>query len=170
MTTERERHIVRAAVGTVVVALAIVSTTAIAGWWRLRAAPAPSYAVGDKIDLPPDAYSNTEKTLVLFLRESCAVCQTEAPHLAELVRRVGIDSTSVASVVVTGSARVEAEREFAARFKGASHRQVPFEDLKVQTVPTVVLVDRHGVVLFAQEGRLKTLEMTEELIRRIRSR
>jgi thiol-disulfide isomerase/thioredoxin len=170
MKTEIERYIVRAAVGTVVVALAVVSMTAIAGWWRLRAAPAASYAVGDKIDLPPDAYSNAEKTLILFVRESCAVCQAEAPRLAELVRRVGLNSTSVASVVVTGSARVDDEREFAARFRGAGHRHLPFEDLRVKTVPTVVLVDRHGTILFAQEGRFSTLEMTEELIRRIGGR
>ena len=170
MTTKPDHYIARAAVGTMIVAVAMVSSTVVGGWWKLRATPAPSYAVGDKIDLPLETYSNAERTLVLFVRESCAVCQAEAPRLAELVERARSSSTPVASLVVTGSTRVEADREFAMVFKGSTHRHVSFDSLGVKTVPTVVLVDRHGTVVFAHEGRFKTPETMEELIRRISSR
>ena len=166
-----ERLVARFAIGTVVLAVAVVSFTALLGWWHLRStASAESYVVGQKIDVPSPLYALNRRTLVAFVRASCDVCQAEAPQLRSLVDRLSALPESVPTVIVTGSRNESDDQEFARSFKHATHQHIAFETLRVRTVPTLVLVDQRGEILFAQEGRLKSLDMIEELTRRMASR
>ncbi|HEX5217100.1 MAG TPA: conjugal transfer protein TraF [Vicinamibacterales bacterium] len=166
-----DRFVARVAIGAVLLAIAVVSSTAFVAWWQLRArATHLSYVVGETIDVPSRLYAQAERTLILFVRASCDVCQAEAPALMNMVDRLKAFPTAVPTVVVTGSASPDPDREFARSFRNAAHEHIAFETLKVRTVPTIVLVDHRGAILFAQEGRPKALNSLGELIQRIPSR
>ena len=166
-----DRVVARLAIGTALLAVGVVSSTAFVAWWQLRAAAASgSYVSGETIDVPSRLYARTDRTLIVFVRASCDVCQTEAPELRSVVHRLEALPESVPTAIVTGSIDTDADREFARSFKNATHEHIAFDTLKVRTVPTMVLVDRRGRILFAQEGRPKSPNLMEELIRRIPSR
>ena len=166
-----DQLIPRVAVGAIVFATIVVSSTAIAGWWQMRAAPKVSaYSIGDTIDIPQQLYGGASETLVVFVRESCTACQEAAPDIAKLSAALGAMSANVPTVVLTGSTHVEADRAFAKRLGDVTHQHLAFNTLRLRTVPTMVLVNRRGTVLYSQEGRGEITEVMEEMIRRIPSR
>ena len=164
-----ESLIARSAVALIVSAVAVLGATAGIGFWQARvSATSVSYEPGRAIDVPADLFSGAERTLLVFVRESCAVCQAEAPNIARVAS--SLKAQAVPTVVLTGSSEAKAEQLFAGQFGNVRHEHLAFSTLRVKTVPTLVLVDRQGTVLFSQEGRSKTVNVMEELIRRIPSR
>lgn len=167
----RDRYLPRIAIGFICLALVSVSTTAMVGWWQSRsAALKPAYALGETLDVPPSLYAGAEQTLVIFVRESCSVCRAEADGLAKIAATLKELPSPLPTVVVTGSNDVEADSAFARSFGQIRHEHVAFSRLKLQVVPTIVLVDRQGTVLYAREGRSKTTDVIGELMRRIPGR
>ena len=167
----RDRYYSRIAIGFICLALISVSTTAMVGWWQSRsAAVKPAYALGETLDVPPSLFASAPHTLLIFVRESCSVCRAEADGLAKIAATLNHLPSPVPTVVVTGSNDVEADRVFARSFGQLRHEHAAFSNLKLQVVPTVVLVDRQGTVLYTREGRSKTADVIGELMRRIPGR
>ena len=79
---------------TLACALAVTSTTVALTMPSVRQslgitppAPAPSYAVGDTIDVPSEIFSSAPNTLLLFFRSDCGACERMKPFLSKLAAR-----------------------------------------------------------------------------------
>jgi len=116
-------------------------------------AQAGAYALGERIDVPPAVYESSQYTVVVFARSGCGVCQQMKPWLSDLAERVQQRASSRV-VMVVGAGQLKDEIAFAGEIGLGRERVVPLTPgpIKVQVVPTVVLVDRQGRVLFVQEG------------------
>jgi thiol-disulfide isomerase/thioredoxin len=111
------------------------------------------YAAGDQVDLPDRVYRSSPLTLVVFSRADCAACQGAKPALKEVIDALW-PKPDVRVKVVATHAEAPAERQFA-RDLGLDDSDVikiSHDDLRVARVPTTLLVDRGGRVLYSVEG------------------
>ena len=98
------------------------------------------------------------RTLVIIVKSSCTGCQASKPFLARLVTETrGIANSRVALLV----AQIELEERAFARDIGLTEQEVHSLDLnslKVQRVPTMVVVDSRGTIRFAHEDPPTTVD------------
>ena len=149
------------AVGVCLAALFTTATVLAVTYWRAGAAgslgAAPSYAAGEKIDVPGMSGRQAEHTLLIFARSTCAACQAAKSTLAEIVAAVGTaDSVDVAMVTSSSAPSPEAELQYASEI-GIANSQVILMDtalLRLKKVPAVALIDSRGTVLTFKEGAL----------------
>lgn len=143
-----DRQIRRAALVVAVMCIAlVVGTAAFPVWSPPRSSS--GYRVGEGIDVPRAWYAEAAGPVVLlFVRHDCPVCESAAPVVTELRARLGGRGIPVGLVAPDRDA--EAERAFAEQL-GFGPDQTHVADLgsiRLSTVPTVVLVDREGTVLY----------------------
>jgi hypothetical protein len=137
--------------------LMVATTATYIAWPRVAgaiglkpAAPPPAYAAGDRFDGPAAWYEGAPRTLVIFARASCAACEKAQPFLKTLV--AGLGDGAVAVMAHPPGAPQE-DAQFASSLGVADSRIVLVgPDLRVRSTPTLVLVDRTGVILHAWEG------------------
>jgi hypothetical protein len=113
----------------------------------------PGYVQGDRIDVPARVYESSPYTVIVFARSNCPVCQRVKPWLAQMTASVQ-RQTAARVVMVATNAGLDEEVAFG-REIGLGQEQVvllPSQALRVKLVPTVVLVDRRGEVLYSVEG------------------
>jgi hypothetical protein len=113
---------------------------------------ASGYRAGERVDLPSDAYADASQTLILFVRSSCVGCQEAKPLFVDMVRWAFSNRISVKAVVP--SSNRESHVNYA-RGLGLTDDSVlpdPIRGFRVRVVPTVLLVDRTGLILQASEG------------------
>jgi hypothetical protein len=119
---------------------------------RLKTPEAPAYVVGQHVDLPASVYGGSPYTLLILARSNCGACQRAAPLFAALI--ADLKSRSDIGVrLVTRRVRSD-ELRYAAAI-GLDEANVVLTDLtslRVERVPTLLLVDRGGRVLLAHEG------------------
>jgi thiol-disulfide isomerase/thioredoxin len=144
---------------TLACALAVTSTTVALTMPSVRQslgitppAPAPSYAVGDTIDVPSEIFSSAPNTLLLFFRSDCGACERMKPFLSKLAARD--NGATVHVVAVTGPQNHLSSVKFAQQIGlDASHlAAIDVTRLRLKNVPAWVLVDRSGHVRAALEG------------------
>ena len=149
--------------GIVLVTAIVAATATVIAWPSLgRAigidAGRRGYRVGDTVDVPAQAYQSTRRTVVMFLRSNCAACQKAKLPLKEVAHAVGsLDDIGVVMINPRGDTHGDSlTREIgtsrAARF------ELPPAALRVSVVPTVLIVDRQGVITFSHEGPFNELE------------
>jgi thiol-disulfide isomerase/thioredoxin len=144
---------------TLACALAVTSTTVALTMPSVRQSlgitpppPAPSYAVGDTIDVPSEIFSGAPNTLLLFFRSGCGACERMKPFLSKLAARE--NGTTVRVVAVTGQQNRPSSIKFAQQIGlDVSHlATIDVTKLRLKNVPTWVLVDRSGRIRAALEG------------------
>jgi hypothetical protein len=158
VNTRADSLVGRAATTAIVTCLLLVAGTVGAiAWPRLavtlgvtpagRAAP---YVTGQTIDVPADWYRTSPHTLVLFARAGCSACQAAQPFFKQLVTDLKGRATMV---LVSSSDDRERDAEYG-RGLGLKDPaiQVTPGNLKVELVPTLVLVNQRGEILGAWEG------------------
>lgn len=117
--------------------------------------PHTGYVVGDKVDVAINLFDQSPYTVLVFARTTCAVCESSMPVLAHLASALPKDS-SVRIFIVKFEAR-EAPDLYAARL-GIDARQIvtlapeALETMKLQIVPTVLVVNKTGTILFRHTG------------------
>ncbi len=112
-----------------------------------------SYAVGTRIDVAPAVYESSEQTLIVFARYDCPAGQAAKRTLADLVS--GAAKRPNLSVRLVTKAEFWPEELGFAREIGIPERDVVSADLRhlqLRVVPSLVLVDRKGVVIYALDG------------------
>ncbi len=115
-------------------------------------AGAKTYAVGERVDVPPALYQSSAATLLLFARNTCSACQKAKVAFARVAARLRERSTNV---LVVANVNHRADEIPYVRDLGLdeSHLvEVDFNDLRLKVVPTLVLVDREGRVHYTSEG------------------
>src|SRR5262249_8929964 len=92
-------------------------------------------------------------TLLLFARSGCPTSQRVKPLLTALVADVA-DRDGGSVVMVTATANQSDEVRFASELGlGRDHViSIPPGSVKARRVPTIVLVNERGTVLYTQEG------------------
>jgi hypothetical protein len=152
-------------VGGAIVTVTVGCVTAVvgtAGWLAMPAiraqmglAPPPvqSYAVGTRIDVPPSVYEASSYTVVLFAESNCGVCQRVTPWLSRVLDQFR-QRPGMHLVMVTADGHMTDELQYAEHLGLEKGSVVPLDlrSLHVRLVPTLVVVDRRGMVRYSQEG------------------
>lgn len=111
----------------------------------------PAYRAGERIDAPPRVYTSSPLTVLLFIRGNCPTCQRSQPVFKSLADRLA--ATPARMVLVTDTRRPEdAAYASAIGIDSSGVAPLDFSALRLKSVPTLVLVDREGRVLYALEG------------------
>ena len=133
-----------------------VFALAVPGWRRalgLMASDGAVYGVGDRIDVPVSLYDSASVTLLVFTRSSCGICQRARPALATLAIALRDHAAvGVRMVVAEGTQADERKYLHDIGLTDSHLAAVDFRTLRLQRLPTTVLVDRTGRVLYALEG------------------
>ena len=133
-------------------------------------APEPNTVkTGDKLaNLDGWDWSAHDQTLVLGLRKGCHFCEDSAPFYQRLTaqQQGGSNSTIVAVFPDPADAVKEVVQSEGLRVHALAG--VPFEKLKIDATPTLLLVNRNGTVVNAWIGmlsprqELEVMKMTTE--------
>ena len=141
-----------------VLAVILCTTVGVVFWPRVASAlgirpapPAGAYVAGDRVDVPALWYSRAPRTLIVFARASCGACQTAQPFLRALA---GTVTSHGGAVMIAGHRETpKDDADFAATLGLGPDAFATFPaGLRVRRTPTLVLVDRAGVILAAWEG------------------
>lgn len=127
----------------------------------------PSIAAGEKFALKGVDWQSSEKNLVLAVSTTCHFCTESAPFYRTLVDQCRQSHVHVVAVLPQPPA--EAQAYLANEGVAVDEiRQSPLADLEVRGTPTLLLVDRAGVVRNVWVGKLAE-RAEKELISRLSS-
>ena len=128
--------------------LLCVDATTIVRWGRTS----DGFVIGTKVDMPIGTIASAG-TVILFARSSCAACQSSKSilkHVVELVHEQ--PGVRVVMCAVTG---VNDDERAYAEDIGLRRTEViacPVQQLRLQVVPTLLVLDRSGSIRFVQSG------------------
>jgi len=147
--------------------------------------PAPALDLAEHLGPPPPALPALKGKVVLlfFWAHWCGDCKTQAPVLARLLERYGPQGLTVVAPTqrygyVAGGKKASPgdEKAYIEQIRRTVYAQLPstpvplaqanMERYGVSTTPTIVLVDRGGLVRLYNPGRM-TEEALEPIVRRL---
>jgi len=151
----------------------------------LEGVPAPALDLAEHLGPPPPALPSLKGKVVLlfFWAHWCGDCKTQAPVLARLLERYGPQGLTVVAPTqrygyVAGGKKASPgdEKAYIEQIRRTVYAQLPstpvplaqanMERYGVSTTPTIVLVDRGGLVRLYNPGRM-TEEALEPIVRRL---
>lgn len=121
--------------------------------------------VGEKLSIEGVDWAKNGQTLILALSTTCHYCTESAPFYQQLTQKRG--SVRVVAVMPQN---LDAGRQYLQKL-GVSVdevKQLPLESIRVQGTPTLLLLNREGVVTDEWVGRLPA-EREAEVIQRLRA-
>jgi hypothetical protein len=121
------------------------------GWGSVERA---AYLVGDSIDVPHDLYDGSDQTLIVFASGTCGACLRSAPALSRLAEKLRGSRTRF--LLITPAARRVDQQTLvsAASLQAAESTALDLTTLRLKNVPTLVLVNQTGRILYSREGYL----------------
>lgn len=152
--------------------LAIVATCAVVIWAILthatstgqtgRAAPSPGATVGERGEsLPGVQFDRAERTLVLYARSTCKYCTASMPLYRRLVEAKASGRFQFVSV---GAEPETTQRAYFATHGVSLDRYVVMSSAEARGTPTLVVVDRKGVVRRVWLGQ-QSPDVEQEILR-----
>jgi len=113
----------------------------------------PAYVPGTSVDVPAQTYASRPYTLLIFSRSDCGACLNAVPVLAQLVQELR-DTGEFEVSLIARLTTPEDELVYAERLGIAASHVFPedLEALRVERVPTLVVVDASGRIRLVQEG------------------
>jgi len=166
MASGTDRVVRRSAVAIILIVILIVTTTIIAvvsptarTWMGARLhGPAPGFRVGAESGLRTDLFSGADYTVLVFVTTHCAACQAAQPFHRELARTVdGLTSVDM-RVALTSPGDDLAAYATALGVDASVVERVDPRGMPLRRVPTVLIVDRRGIVIEMKEGVLPESE------------
>jgi len=123
--------------------------------------PAKAIAAGDKISVPNVSWEKSNRTLLVVLALGCHFCSESAPFYKRITDEAR-KSGNVQIVAVLPQSRAEGQ-------KYLSDLGVPVDDIEqadlrsiqVAGTPTLILVDKRGVVIDGWFGKLPSEQETD---------
>jgi len=159
----------RLATGATIVCVALVAVTVLAlaspsvrTRLGFRSGRPASYLTGQQVDLPAPVWETSPVTLLIFARSTCSACQRAQSAFTTLVARLA--AMPEARVLVVANSRGAHDEAGYARNLGLDDGHlvtVDYGGLRLGVVPTLILVDRRGVVRFASEGVPSTEQLND---------
>jgi glutaredoxin len=111
-----------------------------------------AYSPGQLIDLPTHFYREARYTVIIFARASCPACERAKPFLTRLVNAAHVDKDADVRLIMSSTgARELAEFAAAIGIRVSAATEKP-ANIRLHSVPTVVVVDQDGTVVLAHEG------------------
>jgi len=175
MRTATDRAIRRAALAAAIGVLLIVAATVAAvmsaplrAWTRaqLRWAP-PSYQIGAASTLPADWHDAADNTVLIFVTTGCDACRRSLPFHQAIAGAVGARANLHLRVVLTSPGDDAAAYAAAIGVRADQVARMDPRGTRLRRVPTVLIVDRRGVVVEKKEGVLPEAEQ-HALIERLK--
>lgn len=141
--------------GCAVLLLGTLAALAVGGGRHVAAgAQASGYAVGATVDLPAEVVGGADRTILVFVRASCAACRRSTAVLRNLVAEASA-SPAVRVVLVTSSREDKVADGALVAEIGVGEEQIhrtAFDRLRLKVVPSIVVVDRTGRVIDGHVG------------------
>jgi hypothetical protein len=134
------------------------------GLLSLKSAPAPvTIATGAKLDLASVDWSAHDKTVVLALREGCHFCAESVPFYQRLTKAMAKSPQTHLIAVLPGEPDQNKQYLNGLGVPVDDIRKHDLADLKVPYTPTLLVLDRTGVVREVFVGKLTAAKETEVL-------
>jgi len=149
----------RVALAVMVGSVLVLAGTGVVGWTpalakKLGWSPAAtaSYVRGEIIDVPRAVFERDEHTLVVFASSTCGACVRSRGAFRAVASDLRGSATRL--VLLTPASMRSCQQAFAGArgLEANEHLAIDLSKLRVRSLPTVVLVDRTGRVLYAKEG------------------
>jgi hypothetical protein len=123
---------------------------------------------GSSSQLPAEFYSSAGHTVLIFATTNCAACQRALPFHQQLLHSVANALETRARVVLTSPGDDPAA--YAATLNVPATQVMTWDarHTTLRRVPTILIVDRNGVVVYAREGVLND-DQQRELIGKVTS-
>jgi len=126
-----------------------------------------SFIAGQSVHLPASAYSSADRTLILFARADCAACRRAQAFLKSVISDAAKAGGPRVTVIMDSASAEDRKRALAyvegLGLESAQLLGVDITTTRVKTVPSLVLVDRHGVVQAGWEPPLPQDEIHRAL-------
>ena len=147
------------------VAVIIISLATLGVKWSMR--PPEPLAKGDQLPvLKEHLPAGTDQTIVLAISPHCPHCTKSMPFFRKLIEKRDAEGINK-SVIVTlhEQTPVEEEQEILNKNNVTVDKivQLDMDEMRVQGVPTMLLVDKEGKVLEVWNGRLPPEEQEKVL-------
>jgi hypothetical protein len=159
-----DRAVHRGAIAVISVILAIVTLTSLVlanPSWRDRARRqlgwTTYFAVGSASGLPPEWHESAKPTVVIFVSGACAACRQASPfHRALRSSGQGAGLRVVTALTSTS----DDPAAYAGSESQSPHDVVRFDATgsRLRLIPTILIIDRNGVVIEEKEGVLPEAE------------
>ena len=145
--------ITTAGLGLLLVSTLVAALAPSLRWWSGTDAETQAvYSPGDRLELPSELRLESDRSVLIFARSSCGGCQRAKGFLGFLVATVQASNSSDILIFSQGQDRDrEAAYARAVGLPAESAREVP-AGLRTRVVPTLLVVDRTGLVLLVREG------------------
>jgi thioredoxin-related protein len=143
--------LIAVSVTTLVVTLGVGLFPPVEAWLGIDSSTS-AYTVGERIDVPTSLFESNDKTLFVFASGTCAACLRSRPAFRTLAGELRGGATHL--LVLTPLTPNSDQQSLVASLNLASDefKHLDLKRLRLKNVPTVVLVDRAGLVLFSREG------------------
>jgi len=138
---------------------------------RLGMAPASSttYAIGERVDVPAEAYAGFQRTLLVVARPDCLACRAARPFFQRMTAALRQHRTHV--VLVSPNRDRSADLAYAHDI-GLDETDVVTMDLSrlhIRIVPTLFVVDGSGAVILESSGATPA-RLQDDLLQQITSK
>ena len=125
--------------------------------------PSESLRVGAKLPIPGIEWARNERTLLIALSEGCHYCSASGPFYQRLTKEVS-GKKNIGVVAVLPQAVNQARNYLnSLGVSLADVRQASLDDLGVIGTPTLILVNKEGVVTNSWRGQLPSNKEDEVL-------
>ena len=129
--------------------------------------PAALLHVGTRLPIPGIEWAKNERTLLIALSEGCRYCLASGPFYQRLTKEVS-GSKNIGVVAVFPQPVNDARNYLnSLGVSVADIRQVSFDALGVIGTPTLILVNKEGVVINAWRGQLPS-NKEDEVLRQLK--
>jgi hypothetical protein len=121
-----------------------------------RSAPPPGPAVGTRIALPGVNWADKDNTLLVVLSKNCRFCSESAPFYQKIAREA--DQNEGVRLIAVFPQDAGEGRKYLSEL-GVPIEEViqsPLEVIGARGTPTLILVDKEGVVKNTWAGRLNS--------------
>jgi thioredoxin-related protein len=116
--------------------------------------PAPEIARGSKVSLSDVDWARSEQTLLLALSEGCRYCTESAPFYQKIAQARASQS-NLRIIAVFPQPVSEAQKYLSSLGVSVDEvRQAPLDVLEVRGTPTLILVNREGIVKDVWTGKV----------------
>lgn len=166
MDTTTDRAVGRVALAATIGLLLIVAATITAvvspaarEWARERLGWAPpSYQIGAASSLPSAWRDAADHTVLIFVTTSCDACRRSLPFHRALVDAVRTRPDLQLRIVLTSPGDDEAAYAASIGARAAQATRIDARETRLRRVPTILIVDREGIVVETKEGVLPEAE------------
>jgi hypothetical protein len=122
---------------------------------------------GTRVPLPGIDWAKNERTLLIALSEGCRYCTASAPFYQRLTKEVSV-ARKIGVVAVFPQSVLEARNYLSTLgVSVADVRQISLDELGVIGTPTLILVNKEGVVTKSWRGQLPP-NKEEEVLRQLK--